>query len=164
MTGQEILNILNDSETPLKYVTAQDIELIQKLLLMTYISTTTKNEASGCMIAGLVSVGRVILTLDHAPITYKNLDKEAIRQGYTCAVRKQRAAPLLLTVLGIIQPNWFVVRVLPKKMELGADIFDLASWHYGTPEQISKFKDKLADDPDMAFLRDHRRVDIIPLS
>lgn len=164
MTGREILNILNDGETPIKYITEQDIELIQKLLLMTYISTTNKAGASGCEIAGLVAVDRIILTLDKAPITYKNLDKEAIRQGYTCAVRKQRIAPLLLTILGIIQPNWGVVRILPKKMELGTDIFSLASWHYGTPEQISRFKDKLANDSNMMFLRDHKRVDIIPLN
>lgn len=164
MTGREILNILNGGETPIKYITEQDLELIQKILLMPHVSTTTKNEAGGCTIAGLVGVDRVILTLDKAPITYKNLDKEAIRLGYCCAVRKQRIAPLLLTILGIIQPNWFVVRVLPKKVELGANIFSLASWHYGTPEQINRFKDKLANNSDMAFLRDHKRVDIIPLN
>lgn len=165
MTGREILNILNDGETPFKYVTEQDIELIQKLLLETYTSLTTTDWVSGSEIAGLVAVDRVIHALGEAStITYKNLDKEAVRQGYTCALRKQRIAPLLLTILGIIQPNWGVVRVLPKKMELGTDIFSLASWHYGTPEQISRFKDKLANDSNMTFLRDHKRVDIIPLN
>lgn len=138
MTGREhVWNELNSGDMPIVYITKEDINNICFCLLNTSSAEYTTTPLD--RIHGLIPVGAVIDELHRYPHLCDHIVKEAIKQGIKCMKKEQCIEVFLIIILGLLLPEWFAVRVTPKKRELCGDINAFAKWHYGDSAQINKF-------------------------